>query len=164
MVQALNIKLVHLVIHFQESNIPWPLIRWHMLYIGHTIRVAGEIRQVDPQLQLRETAGFHPQTQQIVNQFGDYEKLPDFTRMLKFQQLINQFDDYKKLLDFTRRLKFQQIIHQFDYKKLHSLSISAQSPTVMPRAVKSSAWPAQFLKSNGFIRPSLRAGPACREH
>jgi hypothetical protein len=40
---------------------------WHILYIGQMIRVVGEICHVDLQSQLRETAGFHLQAQQIVN-------------------------------------------------------------------------------------------------
>ncbi|KAF8544984.1 hypothetical protein BDD12DRAFT_800774 [Trichophaea hybrida] len=75
------------------------------------------------------------------------------------------------MLDFTRRLKFQQIINHLyvtlhclirvtimrNFWNVHSLSISAQSPTVMPQAVKSSAWPAQFRKSNSLIWPGLQA-------
>ncbi|KAF8542436.1 hypothetical protein BDD12DRAFT_802886 [Trichophaea hybrida] len=99
-------------------------------------------------------------TLQKVDQSGEYEKLLDFTRRLKFQQIINHFDDYEKLLE-----RPQLINCKSSFANCHHMQ-PTKKPIVRPvthsyaQAVKSSVWPAQFLKSNGLIWPGLQAtGP-----
>ncbi|KAF8538769.1 hypothetical protein BDD12DRAFT_884195 [Trichophaea hybrida] len=127
---AWNFKFVHLVIHFQEPTFPWPSIP----------------DTIPPTYAPSHGSQY---ALQKFDQCGDYEKMLDFTRRLKFQQIINHL--YATLHCLIR------VTIMRNFWNVHSLSISAQSPTVMPQAVKSSAWPVQFRKSNGLIWPGLQA-------